>query len=503
MKKKELNKKSKKIIMLIIAILIGILIINSIINILERLSNNKEENQGILNSNDFNNIEDVLNYYGCKLIKEVKSKDTNFSKDIYVEFKYNTFEGEESKKKFYENVISNIIKVEKNNYRLIDESKKLLIEVKKYTNSNGTTNYYYIINGEENYFVNQESRLSLKNYKKVSTINLQINSNILNNLIQNKWQPINFGTKESNFEKYDIYFDEGIKVRKISEKVYNVIFTIKNEEEIVNGIKVGTTFEEIIKKLGKPIFGTQEENVIGYKNEDIYIFFSEEEISIYRNEEYNTQQFEKLLNKYINKEIDVKEFMNELTYLWKDYSSYTYDSNYINISYPLKGIKIEMQSDTSKGIEIYNNYQNISEIEEYINTNKITGKFEYDLVYLEEVARKNSDSEHLYLTSTQQEYNLIPSESNLYGYYIKGNQVNFISKDKTRPNETLNESINTSFWYTDTKYIYSIKNKGIYLYDLNNKTKTIIAEGNEEYTFEKYENDILTYDEGKTIQISN
>ena len=59
------------------------------------------ENQEIVDAYGFKTVEDVLNYYGCKLIKETKSKDSKYSKDIYVNFKYDTFEGDESKKRFF------------------------------------------------------------------------------------------------------------------------------------------------------------------------------------------------------------------------------------------------------------------------------------------------------------------------------------------------------------------------------------------------------------------
>ena len=112
-------------------------------------------------------------------------------------------------------------------------------------------------------------------------------------------------------------------------------------------------------------------------------------------------------------------------------------------------------------------------------------------------------NELLYICSTQIKNDKIESESNLFDYYKSNNQINFISKDKTNPNITVSDRIHTGFWYTDTKFIYSIKKEGIFLYDLESKNRIILQEGKEEYTFEKYEDGILFYDEGKTMQISD
>ena len=498
MKKNYLKNKKKILIISVIVILILILIIAAWIANLEKA------NKNVTNQTEYESIEQILNKYGCKYVKETKSKDSNYSKDIYVEFKYNTFENNNSNKRFYENIISTIALFLNDSYRLIDDQKELLVEVQKQINSTGAIYYTYMINGDKNYFSNKESSISLENYKEDNLTKIVVNSNIINSLISNKWKSnINFGTKESNFDKYEIYFDEGIEVRKISEKIFNIVFTKNHTEEIVSGIKVGTSFDEIIRKLGQPTFGNKDGNLIGYRNEEIYVFFSEGEISIYRYEKVKTEKFEELLGKYLEKQIELKEFMNELTYLWPDYSLYAYDSNYINIRYPLQGLEILMTSDDSKGIQIYGNYSNVFGMEKYIKDNKITGKTEENLVYIDETGRIDTKAQLLYICEMASGMNTIQNISELYGYYNENNRINFVSKDGTRPNISIGDTMNSGFWYTDTKFIYSVKNEGIFLYDLETNEKVILEQGNEEYTFENYENNILTYDEGKIIKISN
>lgn len=493
-KYKKLNKDAKKYIITALIFIFIIIILSLILNYLENKSSKNT------NISDYSNIQEILEKFGCTYIKQTKSKDKNYELDIYLKFKYNTFEENESQERYYNILIGNIGRFLNENFRLIDESRNLNIEVVKVEDS-----YGYIINGDSDYFINQSSKVLLKNYTQEEITTLQINSPIISNLVNSNWNynNIDFGTKDSKFEEYEIYFDEGVEVRKISQKIYNIIFNTKYSKNVINNIVPGTSFEEIISKLGTPTYGTSESKIIGYKGNDFYVFFSEDEISIYRNEEIDTKEFEELVEKYTNQQIELKEFINELTYLWDDYSEYTYSEDYIKLVYPTKGVQIFKSDNNSKNIQIYNNYSNIEGIQKLINESKIKGRLDENLVYTVEIDRKAKKNDLLYLCDLQAENRPITRKSNLYSYYISQNKINFISKDVNRPNTTLLDNINSSFWYTDTLFIYSIKGKGIYLYDLNTYTKSTLLNGNENYTFEKYENNILTYDENKTIEISN
>ena len=490
---KKLDKNTKKIITLSIVFIFIIIVLNSVLNYLE-----KEKVQ--VNNSEYSNIQEILQKYGCTYIKENKSDDKDFYLDIYLKFKFDTFEKNESQERYYKNVIGNLGLFLNESFRLIDESRNLTIDVVK---SEGL--YGYRINGDDDYFANQLSKMTLKNYLQEENTAINVNSQVLSNLINNNWNynNIDFGTKDSTFEKYEIYFEEGIEVRKISQKIYNIIFNNKYTSEVVNNLAPQATFEEVVNKLGNPTYGTTEDLVIGYKGKNMYIFFSENEISIYPNEKVDVTDFEILVEKYANNEIELKEFMNELTYIWDDYSEYVYDQNFINIVYPIKGVKINMNNDSSKNIQIYNNYSKLDNIKNLINDGKITGKLDENLVYLEEINRSARNFDLDYLCYLQLDNSSIKKESSLFGYYIENGKINFVSKDSNRPNITVADDINTGFWYTDTIFVYSIKNNGIYAYNLDNHTKMVLLTGKEEYTFKSFENNILTYDENKIIEISN
>ncbi|MCI8411580.1 MAG: hypothetical protein HFJ40_03940, partial [Clostridia bacterium] len=177
-----------------------------------------------------------------------------------------------SNQQFFENISIYIAKVlNYSNFIMIDKEKNITVEVICDNEKQEVTNM--IVNGNSNYFEEQDSKIQLKNYKENEEIDVIINSNILNNFIQEDWTgtKTNFGSKDSTFENYDIYFDEGIEVRKIGKKIFNVVFNKKYNTEIVNNIKVGNSFDDIKKNLGNPIF--EQEDIIGYKTKDMYIFF--------------------------------------------------------------------------------------------------------------------------------------------------------------------------------------------------------------------------------------
>ena len=131
----------------------------------------------------------------------------------------------------------------------------------------------------------------------------QVQSTELNSLIKGSWYETStkFGTKESTLENYDIYFEEGIKVRTIQGRIFNIVFTERYSSNIVNDIKVTETQEKIIQKLGEPNYQYQNDsndtNMIGYKGKDFYIFFSNHEVSVYRVETIRQdQEFVQLLS---------------------------------------------------------------------------------------------------------------------------------------------------------------------------------------------------------------
>ena len=194
------------------------------------------------------------------------------------------------------------------------------------------------------------------NYEKEKVPEMKIEAKEINELITNGWKAgtVSFGTLESRFEDYDIYFDEGIEVKTLGAKVYNIIFTEKYAGNIINGFKVNDTKEKIQFSLGEPTF--EDENVIGYKGDKIYVFFSQNEVSVYRVEDdYQTEKFLEIVNELYETK-NANTFISKLTNLWPDYDEFMHTEKSATLKYSLKGLTFKVNSDRENGLGIYKNY---------------------------------------------------------------------------------------------------------------------------------------------------
>ena len=100
-----------------------------------------------------------------------------------------------------------------------------------------------------------------------------------------------------------------------------------------------------------------------------------------------------------------------------------------------------------------------------------------------------------------------PENNGGYGFVTKsqiegeGYKIKFISSDGNYPNTELRENIEYYIWIDDYNFIYSIKNKGIYLYNLAYRKYIKLVEGtDEEFKIKEYKDNVLIYDE-KSIKL--
>jgi len=318
-------KGKKKIVIIILIILVIVLIIAF------RIANNS--NKSKTSVNDFRNVKELSEYYGCKYIETKKSNEDGYKKDIFLEFNILPITADGVSNKYrYEQIISSIsAKMNSKNYRIIDEKNNILINV-NFTEDGKVS---YIINNDRSFFEHLTSKHSIENAKEETDVNLNINSKVLSVLINNNWKTtnLNLGSIDSEIDKYDIYFDEGYKIRKINGRVYNIVFTNKYNEAIVNNIHTNSSLEQIREVLGKEDYYTKGNfgEMIGYKNEKISVYFSEGEISIYPNESgRDSDKFAELVTELIEKN-NQTEFLSKLTDIWPDYARYSRTENDIVI----------------------------------------------------------------------------------------------------------------------------------------------------------------------------
>lgn len=505
LKYKDYNKKNYKIlIVLFVVVFILILVANWLGKFGEEL---KEEEVGYAK---LSSIQDVVEYYGSKYITEKYSSVEGFYLDVYVNFKYPLYENDESKEKYYTDLLTDVARIiYYTSYNMIDEKRGITINVICKDNEIDKI----IINGKEDFFIYMDSQISMKNFIELENTDLGVSSPILQNCIDNEWsKDINFGEKESIFDEYYIYFDEGLKVRVIDGKIYNIIFTNKYSGNVIDNLFPGIDLETVTATLGKPTFKDDEENVVGYKGIDFYVFFTEKEISVYRNSTIDSDDFFALADEYIAGELDFRGFMNELTYIWPDYSEYTYNSTSVFITYPLKGVEIAINGDDINGILVYNNNKStMSKIKRYLEDTRFVGKLQLDLVFEAEKRRLEKENNLInkcdeYIKTIDEESKGIIGESLNYKFFANKDEngyiyeMKFISKDGQQPNRQLMDGINSYLWLTNDYFLYSKENKGIFFYNLNTGRVQRIITGTDTYKLQSYEDGVLKYD-NKAVEI--
>lgn len=386
-----------------------------------------------------------------------------------------------------------------------------------------------------NEYMNREEEIPIKKIKTSSNINgengttgyikaelteMDINAKEIEDLIEKEWvaREVSIGTKESSYEDYDIYFDEGIETKTIIGKIFNIIFTNKYKDNIINNINVNTSLKEIIEILGEPTFGSIEEKILGYKGNDIYIFFSNEEISVYRIEKDDNRDELIAVFKEFEEDEDVWKLGNALTDIWADYDKYNYDTNYVDLVYTLKGLRLQYNFTTQNGITIFNNYiGNITEgntIQNLLQDESIIPEYIFiepnqDLVY-ENEKQRIEENKYKYAINMPEGEDAVDTTRFTDSFKVFLSQANggyknikFLSITKEYPNSELMEElvINSYLWYGSNIFLYGVTNKGIYAYDCITRNTKELVKGNEIFLLKNLSKNILKYD-SKELEVN-
>ena len=520
------RRKTIKIVLIVILILILVIIaVRALVLYNEKQSQFEEKRYDT--PADFYTVEEVARYMDCEYIREEEPKNESYDLDIYLKFKYDLYtDGASNKDYFYRAIVLFAQVTEYQNIRLIDEERDILIAIYGDPEEEKISRLY--INGKENYFGETDTLQELDKYTSAATVRIDVNSPLLQDIIKNDWDTtkVNLGSQESILDEYEIYFDEGYRVKKRATTIFNIEFTDKYTEPVVNNIKVGTSFEEIQNQMGTPAFGGTEYNFIGYMSYNLYVFFWEDRISVYKVDSMtDEQQFLTLFEKF-RQDLDLRSFVNELTNMWPDYSYYAYDTDYLQLTYRLKGIDIKINIDMDNGVTFYSNY-NGSYLQDLIEQKDNLPSYTYfnndNLVYKNEYIKKSSALNRKFIVNRFETYKY------MYEIDRKQNKVNqnvhyekysneFIASGIYESMDSNNiklyiiarngdyadseiDNINSYLWLDDTKLIYSIKNRGIYLFDATTRETSTIIEGQDNFEIEDYENNKIYFDDKEIIYI--
>ena len=367
--------KRKNIIIISIIILILIFIVGIAIFI-----------KLIKQENAKKTLKQIAEFYGCEFVKETNTTERGYSKKIYWNYDVPPVNplNNISYKEHYEEVLKAVSGQIKNNFILTDEKNSLEIRV-KYNSKNNKI--IYIINNDINYFQSEENKQIAKlnnNEDKITHLNIkskELIDTIANNKKRKKTES-SYGNKIKLEDNYDIY-SNGIKIKTINSKIYNLIFSREYQGNVFENITTGMENENIRKILGNPTYENEQDNLlIGYKTDKYYVFFSNGQVSIYPFEnidEEKNKQFANVVQEYNKDQSDYNEILKEITSIYPDYTEFVQDENGIDLKYPLKGLEIKMGNHEKSGIYIYNNYKG------YIITDKTKKDLEnnnIDNIYL-------------------------------------------------------------------------------------------------------------------------
>ena len=507
-------KKNKKVIkylkifgIVIVSLIIIYFIIQSFLRAYRATITPDSSNSNLhYNINEYDSLEELLSAYGCVYISEISTSDLI---KITVKFDRDLYTNETSNENYFMAIVNVVAEYEDyKSFELVDESRNIDIVV----TCENSSMVQIQINGDENYYLNQDSLINLRK-NEVAITDFTIDSSELTMLINNEWNPsnLNIGTRDSSCDGYEIYFDEGFKYKIFGRIVYNFIFTDKYTNSIVSGLNVSSTAEEVEETLGEPTFNYNS-TLYGYIGENNYVFFdfTNKQVSIYPVITLeNENKFIELINQ-MNENFDIRQFSMDLISLWTDYDIYDYDSNYVDLQYTLRGVELTISSSSLKnGIYIYQNYR--GDLSRIANLDNVYIQ-DTDLIFDEEKERVvNSMMARIEQGENVEEMYRIYGEkfavrfvgelaSNEEGY--KGPV--FYSRDEEYPDTELERTlvISSWVWYDDYNFIYSVDNDGIYLFNPVSNFNTKISDVTGEIQINSAGDGKIIYNDTEQIDIN-
>ncbi len=498
--------KNKDKVIIVISILVIVLLIWIVVHVVNEQNSN-------VSKGEFNSIKEVLNYMDTKYIKQKNSKQDGFDREIYLTFKFPPIdENGTIYENYYNEVTTGIAEVLGYiNFILVDEKNNINIKVecdkdKKIISS-------FIVNNDKNYFAKLESKNETATYVKEEKKKVTINSSLLNNIVKNNWNSnnIKFGSKISTVDNYDIYFNEGLKVRIIDDTVFNIIFTNKYSGEIVDGIKTSMSIDDIVKKMGNPNYGSIGEGLIGYACDKMYVFCSSNSISIYPYIDYSeSKKISMLIDSFSSY---LPESYGEFIALFSESSQnapildkYEYlPDNGLIVQSSLMGIQFAFNTSKKDGIYFYSNFdgylygdKRLSDIASgnlSINYSNVYIENE-NLIYKNE---KERTTKYIYdidsgLSNGKFEIYFVSSfNKSINSYGLDG--INVVVKNNIYPDFNINNIVKTPLIVSDYKFVYSVENSGIYLCDVSTREQKSVVTGEGKFNIKEYKDGILKYDD--------
>lgn len=343
------EKKILRSILIILAIIFALVLVRAII----------KENIGI----DIKKLSNVLESTGTTLIKAEKGSEKDYNIDIYVKFGEEPSKYDDSNKDYFEYLMTLINPIlKKKNFRLIDQEKNMIIRGK--FNSKGIIKY--IVNNDINYFANIASFQNFYEVKNDNTINPEIKSSELIELLNNNWNrntSKTIGKITRSVQNVDYYDNNGYRIKMIDGKVAAIIFDKNYKKEVFEGIYPGMPSEDF--KYRNIQTSSSDISIQGFDTVKYTVYYYKGNVYVIRKKAYDEAknvEFEKSVNTLL-KNKDYNEFYKKAMETYQDFYIKRITSDSIYISFPLEGFEIKYNyenpniTEKETGIYIYANYK--------------------------------------------------------------------------------------------------------------------------------------------------
>lgn len=495
-------KKSKKKVIIIVLIIFALLLIYGAY---------RRATRKFTSINDFLDVQEVVEYYKCEYISLKKSQKEGFDKDLKLRFPISPIDEVygTSNQDIYERIINAVsAKLNYKSFRIIDESRDLVIESTYNKESNIVQ---YRINDDDNYFKNQYAKYSLNKrgesleQKLEKNVTRGINSEALNKIINNNWKTTNsLGDKYKFSGTREIYWNQGFETRISGGSIIYIKYTTRYSGEIISDIKTGMDNSRIIEILGNPDYKQEvdkgsdgrEATVIGYVINNCYFVFSKGEVFVSGIESNDESKDQELINAFsnMNKDGDYAKFVDKLTTIYTNYTTYISNENLIEIDYPTKGFKFTLGIyDVNNGLQIFDNYRGKLKSEDN-ELNNVS--FFYEKNYMFEFIKQEieiDDNNRMTYGDTD--------DNDKYNIITKDDEVLLYSFDKSYKDSRIIAKVSSIREYNDTTFIYSIDGNGIYKYSTETNESELLQKITGNISIEKIENNTVYYNNGNELKI--
>ncbi len=393
----EKKKRANFIIILIVVLLLVLLIVlQMLVSALKKKELEENSNISVSTGTDNNNkrpttVKEIIENAGSTYLYMNQSVMIR----IYADFKYDLYdENGNSKEKYFMDIVDQIVELQQNSFYLIDEEKKFEI----FVNYDKIKEKYTVkINDIEDFYDESDGDLYLKISKtKIAPQKaFGVSNDLYGTLFLRGMRFANTiivtGEREELPNGYYKYPTEHIKAKLGGNKVLNLIFDEDYEGEIAPAVHVKTKLEDVEKVYKDASFGSSKEGYLGYRSPENYIFLYEDEVSIYPYKYEANEYFDKYLSDYCETG-NLDKLVSDFTTQWSSYFEFEYDAEKqdLKLIFPTRGIGIDIVSNDSKGITIYNNYYLTDTVKNLIKANKITLEPDKDLLFMTEQKRRES-----------------------------------------------------------------------------------------------------------------